>query len=189
MWLLESLNFPKSLIPAFQGFECLTVFPCPQALDPSCTQVYISPAVSLCHGAFQSVCQPEIKTIISGVLWWCSRSRTWHCHCCGSSVIPGWELVCATGPDKTKQTPTSPKILVYSPAQPSSFSWSNWSNSLRLSSLRMEGRPTGSTRRIGGPEPRGPATRGKRLCMKKQMKEENRRMTCRIMTYKTEPPG
>lgn len=57
------------------------------------------------------------------------------------------------------------------PAQPSSFSWSNWSNSLRLSSLRMEGRPTGSTRRIGGPEPRGPTTRGKRLCVKQQMGE------------------
>lgn len=60
------------------------------------------------------------------------------------------------------------------PAQPSSFSWSNWSNSLRLSSFRMEGRPTGSTRRIGGPELRGPTTRGKRLCTKQQMGKSKR---------------
>ena len=88
---------------------------------------------------------------------------------------------------KPNQTPkTKLKYLVlniHSPAQPSSFSWSNWSNSLRLSSLRMEGRPTGSTRRIGGPDPRGPATRGKRLCMKRERREDKWRLDCIITDW------
>ena len=29
-----------------------------------------------------------IKNIRTGVLWWLSGLRIWHCHCCGSGLIP-----------------------------------------------------------------------------------------------------
>ena len=29
------------------------------------------------------------KKYKKGVLWWLSRLRIWHCHCCGLSLVPG----------------------------------------------------------------------------------------------------
>ena len=39
-----------------------------------------------------------------GVPWWLSKLRIWHCHCCGTGLIPGQELTHALGTTKNKET-------------------------------------------------------------------------------------